>query len=51
VVAEVDEARSSLKIAISTFGRPKPVDIEFGQVEKVSIDYWATEWRSILSHG
>ena len=34
VVAEVDEARSCLKIAISIFGRPKPVEIEFGQVEK-----------------
>ena len=47
VVAEVDEARSCLNIAISIFGRPKPVEIEFGQVGKLSIAYLATEWKSI----
>lgn len=39
VVAEIDDARSRLKIAISIFGRPKPVEIEFGQVEKLPIEY------------
>ena len=39
VVAEIEDARSRLKIAISIFGRPKPVEIEFGQVEKLSIEY------------
>ena len=39
VVAEIDDARSCLKIAISIFGQPKPVEIEFGQVEKLPIEY------------
>ena len=34
-VAKVDEACSCLNTAISIFGRPKPVEIEFGQVEKL----------------
>jgi transcriptional antiterminator NusG len=38
VVEEIDDARSCLKIAVSIFGRPKPVEIEFGQVEKLSIE-------------
>jgi transcriptional antiterminator NusG len=36
VVEEIDDARSSMKIAVSIFGRPKPMEIEFGQVEKLS---------------